>query len=415
MNTFNKIALLIIALIYFNSCLNKNSSDNQKKFPVIMHLNLSEAISDPMPLSEIAYKIEYIPLQTSDSCMLDSDVFNNLVVSGEYFFIKNGFNVAKFDHNGNFRNLILKLGRGPEEAIARLFAINEKGKVIYILDNITDKVKTYTFDGRFINKINEPINSPQHRTSFIAYFNSNLFVATSQNPRHKYLYSCFDLKNNSIKVICKNIRKYEKSQLDKRPLTPFDYNIQITDSTVFFKEWFSDTIMTMDKNYFIKPKYIIDLSTDKLEWETWRDHGMFNIASGPPGGYWVQAFLETNSFFFMTLMSFKEPQLFVSYNKKNGKIKIYKRKEYRRISEKVYLKNDLDYITDFALMNGNGYFLYYDNCLFSVIEAKDFIDSFKRTYDSKLQKNALEKIKLDQLFKEVTEMSNPVIIKVYLK
>ncbi len=407
-------SVIFIILCIFESCLNKKEHKHSEDFPQTIKLDLSNASTDTMNLSFIAEKIEYIPLQTTDSSLLGFDTFNSLVISKNDFFIQNEFRILRFDKEGKFVCDLFKVGRGPGEANARCFSVDEHNQRVYVFDQISKEVKIYSFTGRYINKTKKPINSEQHTTISIGYFHNNLFVTTPQNPRHKYLYSCYDLLNDSIRVICDNNRKYNIFQMNKRPLTPYDSHYQITDSTIMYKEWFNDTLLKMNKKYLSEPRYIIDLGEHKLDWETWRDNGMFNIAGGPPSGYWAQSFIETKSYLIIAIRSFKNPHIIAVYNKDDKSVNLHTLKVFKFASDKLYFKNDIDEIIDFPLLNDNDYFLYYNNCLFSIINAMDFIRAYRNT-EAKIKKSSKYLISMIPVFNAITEFSNPIIVKIYLK
>ena len=80
----------------------------------------------------------------------------------------------------------------------------------------------------------------------------------------------------------------------------------------------------------------------------------------------------------------------------------------------LYFKNDIDKIVDFPLLNDNGYFLYYNNCLFGIIGAMDFIRAYHNT-EPKIKKSSKYLISMIPVFNTITEFSNPIIVKIYLK
>jgi hypothetical protein len=104
----------------------------------------------------------------------------------------------------------------------------------------------------------------------------------------------------------------------------------------------------------------------------------------------------------------------VVFNKNDNSIKSFTRRISKGTYDPVYVKNDLDYFCDFPLMNSDGYFLYYDNCIYSFIEAKDFHDSYEIL--SKKPGNSFNNIKsMTSFLDNVSEFDNPVIVKVHLK
>ena len=163
-------SVIFIILCIFESCLNKKEHKHSEDFPQTIKLDLSNASTDTMNLSFIAEKIEYIPLQTTDSSLLGFDTFNSLVISKNDFFIQNEFRILRFDKEGKFVCDLFKVGRGPGEANARCFSVDEHNQRVYVFDQISKEVKIYSFTGRYINKTKKPINSEQHTTISIGYF-----------------------------------------------------------------------------------------------------------------------------------------------------------------------------------------------------------------------------------------------------
>ena len=135
------------------------------------------------------------------------DIFYDFGISKDFFFVKYNSEIFVFDKNGKFITSLFRTGKGPEEAFASCFAIDEIKKCVYVFDGLNREEKILGFDGSYINTIKKPINHPESRTWSIGYFNDNLFVATAQSPNVKYLYSCFNLKSDSIIVLYKNYRR----------------------------------------------------------------------------------------------------------------------------------------------------------------------------------------------------------------
>jgi len=403
------ISFVLLVLI---SCKNIRKPDILTvEYPEIIQIDFTDANVDSIKLSDIAFKVEYIPLQTSDSILMN--YFWDYSVTKDFLFVKHGSEVLTFDKNGLFVNSLFNAGRGPEEAHARFITVDETFGRVFVYDNNLKNVKIYDYTGHYISTINKPIAPGEYWIYSIGYFKNHLFVHTAQRPNVEYLYSCFDLSGDSIIILYRNHRKYEKSQENKAPLAPYDYHYQITDSTILFKERFSDTIFSVTDAFIQEPRYIIDLGDKKLDWLDWRDHGMFNIAGGPPYGYQVQSFIETGSFLFLVLTSFKEPLIFVFYNKNTNTTSITKNFNERPFSQ-IYIKNDLDGIVPFAPMNESGYMFHYDNCLYSVLEAKVFFEAYKHAPERYRQASQYLREMAPSL-SLVNEFSNPVLMKVYLK
>jgi hypothetical protein len=85
------------------------------------------------------------------------------------------------------------------------------------------------------------------------------------------------------------------------------------------------------------------------------------------------------------------------------------------MNNQIYLKNDLDNLITFPLMSKTiGTIFYFDNCLFSLIESKEFAKAYKSV--SVKTKRATKYLRdMAPIFDKIDEFSNPVLIKVYLK
>lgn len=403
---------VLILVSGFFSCTSTEKPVTEKiDFPVTINLNLSEAVEDSMNLSEIARKVEYIPLQTTDSSLLG--YFRKFAITEDYFFIVNDLSVLIFDDEGNYINRLFSIGSGPGEAAAYCIAVDERGERVFVYDHKLSNIKIYDFQGNYIKTMKESIRHPGTWVYSIGFFNNNLLVHTTQRPHAKYLYSSIDLSNDSIRILCRNYRTYSKSQEGKIPYSPYDYHYQITDSTILYKETYSDTIFSVNKDFKQTARYIINLGDRKLTWETWRECA-FNLAGGPPSGYMVQSFTETESYLLLILNSYKYTQMFAVYNKNTNSTSIFRNNDYVSSTREVYLKNDLDNLIPFPPMNKDGYLFYYDGCLYSVIETIDFVKYFKSGH-TKAKSSSRYLRTMDPVLSNITEFSNPVLMKVHLK
>jgi len=103
----------------------------------------------------------------------------------------------------------------------------------------------------------------------------------------------------------------------------------------------------------------------------------------------------------------------VVFNKTTNKAGIFKNAEVKTNAQ-VWVKNDLDGIAPFTPMNRSGYLFYHDDCLYCVLEAKEFSDAYGTA--SEQNKTSTKYLrKMATAFSSVNEFSNPVIMKVHLK
>jgi len=405
----------IILLNFLPSCNNKEQHNlNEINIPREIDLDVNRASLDSLDLSEIAEKVEYIPLETTGNILIDQ--IWDFVVTKDFIFILDSWKILKFTKDGKYVKELFKVGNGPGEAFCLCFAVDEGKEYVYVCDRKKYDLKIYDFDGTFISTIKTPIGPPEHMTYSIGYFNNSLFITSVQKFKVKYLYSCFDLTNDSIKVLYKNYRIYDKAKEAKymAVIMPSDHSYQINASSILFKERYCDTIFCANTNFEIKPKYIIDLKDHKLTWEQWRDNGLYNFAGGPLEGYYVQSFVETDLFLFISLKSFRNPALFTMFNKMNGSLKTFSSNQIETDDTPVFIRNNLDKIIPFPVMDVDGFFHYFNNSFYSLIESKYFVQKYRNTSE-KLKRSSTYLIKMSNILNNVDEFSNPVLMKVDLK
>lgn len=395
------------------SCKNKESSSSHGDSVKLIKLDLSKAKSDSMNLSVIAERIEYIPLERTDQALIGH--IYEFEATDDFFFIDFEMDLFRYGSDGKFLNRIYTKGRGPAEVQPVCYAISTEDSLVYVY-SWDRSLKAFDFNGNYVTSITRPINPEESLPPWrIGSFNNTLFVSVAQKPWVKYIYSCYDIKKDTLYVLYRNIREYKDDQSERSPvIIPYDFHYQINDATLLFKEKFSDTIFSANKKFEITPRYIIDFANDKLAWEVWRDHAMFDISEGPPAGYWIQSFYETNRFLFLMLVSHKGPQVFVTYVKNTDVMELHTLKEFKRAYTRVYLKNDIDNLVPFAPVNENGYFISFGNCLYSVIEGGEFA-GFYRTASETTRNATIYLREMAPVFNKIDEFSNPVIIKVYLR
>ena len=146
--------LLLIGVFVLLGC-----SSNKKQEPIsksgIPVINLSEDVSTvpSLLLSEVAEKLEIVPLEMTDESVL-SDI-TEMQVTDHNIWIDHGreFYIYRFSRTGKFLNKIGSIGQGPGEYTTySTFLVDEDKKEVYIIAN-TNGVLAYDFEGNFKRKI----------------------------------------------------------------------------------------------------------------------------------------------------------------------------------------------------------------------------------------------------------------------
>jgi hypothetical protein len=401
--------LLLVSII---SC--RNPAKPEAKKEIVMNrieFDPTEASLDSLKLSDIATKVEYIPLQTDKGILLGD--FGNLGITEKYFFLNQGGGILEYDNEGKFIRDLYKTGRGPGEVFARSYSVDGIGERVYVYSNYEHVIKEYDFGGKFIKTIRNQINDPTHWTKEVFFFNNSLVVVTYQNQESKYLLSSFDMSSEKNRILYKDYSHDSTSKINPRLIQPNDaINYQLFDSVFLFKEMFCDTIFEVTNTFNIKPIYTVDFGNRRIKRED-----LINMYIGDrakPYGYKINSFAETNSFLFLLLGSYQDDLVFVVQNKRDNSTKMILDRISKFEYSNAYFKNDLDGIVDFNPLNRQGKFIYYKECLYSILDAKSFNKAYQSA--SNKSKNSSEYlIKMAPTFKSIDEFSNPIIMKVYLK
>ena len=161
---------LLIAMTWFCSCQNQEQTNKEIRenvYGITTELSNSDSVpsfeftSDrpieitlpkegirlmPSEAFEVAY---YLPLETNDSCLLSR--IEKITFENDLLFILDSKNkaITIFDHTGKFINRIQHVGNGPNEYF-RIGDFDVKDSLIYILDDIKDKMHAFTFNGEWV-------------------------------------------------------------------------------------------------------------------------------------------------------------------------------------------------------------------------------------------------------------------------
>jgi hypothetical protein len=241
----------IFFLVLINSCC--YAQYNQ---PEIIQLTISKQYEYELKLSDIAQHVTYIPLETTEDCLIgeiQTQMFA-IIFSKDFIFVNNNGIVMQFTPTGKFIRRINTVGQGPGEGVARKFAIDEEKRIIYIYNNFGFNILVYRFDGKYLRSIRNPFANLKgdHTVNDMVCYNENLLFTfdffDGQTP-YKYI-----VTDNKGKILHKEIN-YNKYFLKERmkEFTMFHSPLIETDSSLFYKAEFNDTIFKINQDYTRSP------------------------------------------------------------------------------------------------------------------------------------------------------------------
>ena len=126
-------------------------SDNNPDNIFNLEVREKQNAEDSIPLDEDIESIQYIPLETNESCFISNAL--DLQISDQYIFVYNGKTeqILQFSRTGKFIKQIGRSGNGPGEFSSILnIAIDNSRKELYIFQYSAPPV-VYSLDGSFLH------------------------------------------------------------------------------------------------------------------------------------------------------------------------------------------------------------------------------------------------------------------------
>ncbi len=405
------IILLLITVTLLTSC-SGGKTGQTVEYPLNVKIDLSEASTNPIKLSELADEVRYIPLEITDSVVLGSVDGISVKLSSDFIFAESGGELFRFSNTGKYLNKIVKSGRGPGEVNQLIeFAVDAVDGKVYVFDRSGYRIKIFDYNGVFCGELDNLLEYRGINT--MGFYNRRLFATITQTQTTKDLAIWYDSINDTLLSLQPNIRKYAPEQINNfNALKTETMSMQVCDTLLLYKEYFCDTVFSVNNDFVVSPRFIIDMGSDKYEWESYRDQ-MYNFnVRMPTYGYYVTALAESENNLLMNLGSASGDRVFVVHKKGRDENKIqlvYFNPDDRRIK----LENDLDGMVDFIIQNSYGLYLF-DGYLYTLIEAYDF----KKAYDeaTEEEKTASKYLRdMAPVLDGIDEFDNPVLMLVKLK
>lgn len=242
--------------------------------PIEIKIDLEKMEMSDAGLNEFVESIEYIPLETTDECVIGDRVMfdtdeTHIIVRDQYCKT-----VYLFDRKGRFIRTIGRQGNGPEE-------YNEIGWMFLESDQIilscVDRVLFFGKDGKFIKKV-----STLRDRGYVAACFQNQFLQIV--PSYMYrdttynIYSIGNLKGELVKDAVRSIafplKKDPEWRISYRAkmITPI-YTYQ---NRLHVREYLNDTVYMIDESNQFIPKYTLNLGKYKVTPEIQADIVNFN-------------------------------------------------------------------------------------------------------------------------------------------
>ena len=261
--------LFILTIILFYGCERvKNSESAKGEYITVNAKKISLNNDSQLLLSDFIDKIDIIPLEFEDNCIL-SEIKKIVIYRDNIFLIEEGHpeTIFRFNIQGNFLNRIGSRGQGPQELIELSdFSLNEDDQIVYLLDNAKQMIFCFDFDGKYIGRIH--INQYADRLEY----QNGLFYLFRDNP---------SVGDNLYNLIIRNI----KGEIEKVYFPSKKYSISFnnkiftkTKDNLIFLHPMNDTIYSLD-GASLNYAYFFDFGSNRFTQNEIEDIYMGRIKS----------------------------------------------------------------------------------------------------------------------------------------
>lgn len=158
MYMLNRVTIgLIVVIIMFASCQSKDKEKSATSFKENREIALLDHLNNQVEnflLSDVAYDLDIIPLETTDQNLFRK--ISNLYISEKNIFLNSGKSVFQFDRSGKYIRSISRIGQGPSEInYCQGIGIDELNRLIYLASGFSadNQVKVFTFDNVYVKTI----------------------------------------------------------------------------------------------------------------------------------------------------------------------------------------------------------------------------------------------------------------------
>lgn len=206
-------------------------------------------------LQNVASKVEYVPLETTDNSLLDDVRFlSDIRIVENHIFILIRYTLFHFDRSGHFLNSLSVAGQGPEEVLnASTLVVDHEHEQIGVMDMQKSSIVYYTYSGKFVKKETLP-----YEVSYAINLEDVLVCWNTDIPVNPSLY-IYSPKNKETKTLSGAYSKTSGLPYRLMGVPAFSINRE---------EVFLNSRLTADTVYAVsatakRPAYIVLPSNDR--------------------------------------------------------------------------------------------------------------------------------------------------------
>ena len=215
--------------------------------------------AEVLNVSQIADDIEFLPLETTDECLLGNNIMN-LVVTSKDIIIFDYEACYRFNRKGKFLNKIGVKGNGPGEYVKPMYVtVDTLNKWVYMGDYMVKRFVKYDYEGKHLADIKVDgvgMGNWLYKPGFIL-MESDFYQFAPKGKR--YSLTMFSEKEN--RIISRMRCDYKEDVPRMAICKPIAYNHM---NNTYVKDFFCDTIYKVVDPYHLESYAYVDKGDYKL-------------------------------------------------------------------------------------------------------------------------------------------------------
>lgn len=316
---FMKYSLWFLCFIFLLGCSLEEQSKIRNQYKVIDQ-NLP-SITDVVNLPDFITINKVITLESTDSSLID---FVHKVVEDEFYFVKGGKSVYKFDKSGGFISKISRGKDGPNQFsnLTDILTLNDENR-LWVYDSRSRKI--FQFDYDFNLEINYTLDYPLLGIEKLenGLIGTPGYMLVLEDP-----YSLFYFQGDNLATgykFEKTLHPFDLEKSNYLHVMRHDFFSELESGGYNFVNSFNDTIYQISKTGDVSPSYFIDFGNKKVLETDLTEKGytsivdVFQFINSTDKSFNVGNVFESNKF--LIYRFFNQGKAFLSvYDKSTGKL-----------------------------------------------------------------------------------------------
>lgn len=229
----------------------KLTSSRDKEIYSIDAYSAFKEMDEALPLSKVVEDVEFIPLETTEECLLD-DYLKNITITTTDIIVYDYNRAYRFDRKGKFINAIGKRGQGPGEYVKCMeTAVDTLKRIVYFLDQ-NARILKYSYEGNYLGSLPTKLASTKilkgGKDIFVMEDRSYLF----RKPKDRYSTYFY---SESLERLVSKMKCEKKEKIPALALCdPITYNYR---GDIYVQDFWSDTIYKAVTPTLLSPHAVI--------------------------------------------------------------------------------------------------------------------------------------------------------------